>query len=220
MSSLKLSSLQQNISYQAVLLGGFTLLATVLLVAGNMLTKDVIELRQKEDLLASLGQVVPEQYYDNDLLSSPIVINDEKDQPVTIFRGMLENQVSAVAYEISEPGYSGVIRLIIGIDKKGQILGVRVLSHTETPGLGDKIEANRDDWILGFNGLSLGNPPVSKWKVNKDGGQFDAFSGATITPRAVVKAIENGLVFFRDNQTELLIPPLPPVPETDDTTQE
>ncbi|MBF0256499.1 MAG: RnfABCDGE type electron transport complex subunit G, partial [Gammaproteobacteria bacterium] len=89
---------------------------------------------------------------------------------------------------------------------EGRVLGVRVLAHAETPGLGDKIEVARDDWILDFNGLSLGNPPIERWQVKKDGGQFDAFSGATITPRAVVAAIREGLSFFQRHQTALVNP--------------
>jgi len=79
-------------------------------------------------------------------------------------------------------GYAGPIALILGLDIQGKILGVRVLAHTETPGLGDRIEIQRDDWILSFNGRSLGNPPAERWAVKKDGGDFDQFSGATITP--------------------------------------
>ena len=84
---------------------------------------------------------------------------------------------------------------------------LRVVTHRETPGLGDKIEVAKDDWILGFNGLSLGNPPAEQWQVSKDGGRFDAFSGATITPRAVVQAIAGGLRFFNGHRTELLESP-------------
>lgn len=195
--------LRDRISYQAALLGGFATMAAVLLVSGNMLTREPIAERQKEDLLASLAQVMPEQLFDNDLLQQPLLINSGE-QPLTVYRGTLQNRVSALAWEISEQGYAGEIRLILGVNPKGEILGVRVLSHAETPGLGDKIEPERDDWIFEFNGLSLGNPVASLWKVKKDGGRFDAFSGATITPRAVVKAIHDGLEFFEQHKSALL----------------
>ena len=198
---------RQRVAYQAMLLGGFTALASIFLVSSNLATRDAIALRQQEDLLASINQVVPAHYYDNDLLDSPINITITPDEIVTVYRGLKNSKVSAVAYEISEPGYSGDIKLIIGLDASGNILGTRVLSHTETPGLGDKIEEKKDDWILGFNGLSISNPTASRWKVKKDGGQFDAFSGATITPRAVVKAIKKGLDFFKSQQAVLLEPP-------------
>ena len=92
----------------------------------------------------------------------------------------------------------------MGIDKNGEILGVRVIAHIETPGLGDKIEISKSQWVLSFNGKSLNNLTVEEWAVKKDGGVFDQFSGATITPRKVVQAIRRGLTFFQDHQAELL----------------
>jgi electron transport complex protein RnfG len=198
---------RKRIGYQAVLLGGFSTLATALLVAGNIATKDVIKERQKEDLLESLSQVVPAQHYDNDLLAHPLMVKDESGKATKIYRGTFGNDVSALAWEVSGQGYAGEIRLILGLDAKGEILGVRVLTHAETPGLGDKIEVAKDDWMLEFNGLSLGNPTADLWGVKKDGGQFDQFSGATITPRAVVEAIKGGLEFYKSHRTELLNPP-------------
>jgi Na+-translocating ferredoxin:NAD+ oxidoreductase subunit G len=199
---------RKRIGYQAVLLGGFSTLATALLVAGNIATKDVIEERQKEDLLDSLAQVVPAERYNNDLLAHPLQITDGNGKPLTVYRGTVGSDVNSLAYEISGQGYAGEIRLIMGLDADGKILGVRVLSHAETPGLGDKIEVAKNNWILGFNGLSLGEPPESEWAVKKDGGRFDQFSGATITPRGVVKAIKHGLAFFQAHRTELLNPPV------------
>ncbi|MEJ2592033.1 MAG: electron transport complex subunit RsxG [Candidatus Thiodiazotropha sp.] len=199
---------RKGIGYQAILLGGFSTLATALLVAGNLATKDAIVERQKEDLLDSLSQVVPHDRYDNDLLAHPLHLTDGAGQPLTVYRGTRGNDVSALAYEISGQGYAGEIRLIMGLDAKGDILGVRVLSHAETPGLGDKIEEKKTNWILGFNGRSLGDPPEDKWGVKKDGGVFDQFSGATITPRGVVKAIKQGLEYFQSHKTVLLNPPV------------
>lgn len=207
MSTPKEPEFRKRIGYQAMLLGGFCTMATALLVMGNVATKDAIEARQREDLNESLAQVVPHNLYDNDLLDQPVTLSDSKGKPHTFYRGTEGMKVSALAYEISGQGYAGEIRLIMGLDSDGKVLGIRVLSHSETPGLGDKIEVERDNWILGFNGLSLGDPPREKWKVKKDGGQFDSFTGATITPRGVLKAIEEGLVFFEDNKTELLSPP-------------
>jgi electron transport complex protein RnfG len=199
---------RKRVGYQAMLLGGFAALATALLVAGNLATRDAIRERQKEDLHASLSQVVPSGYYDNDLPANPLRLTGPQSKSLTIYRGTKGSQISALAYEIGGQGYAGEIRLILGLDVAGKILGVRVLSHSETPGLGDRIEAEKDDWILGFNGLSLRNPPAAMWRVKKDGGQFDAFSGATITPRAVLKAIKGGLSFFDEHRAELLSPPV------------
>lgn len=199
---------REKISYQALLLGGFSLLATALLVVGDLVTNHSIQERTREDLLASLSQVIPTSQYDNDLLKDPLLIKPADGlPPVTVYRGTRGQAVSALAWEISGQGYSGEIRLLLAVDAEGKILGVRVLSHAETPGLGDKIELEKDNWILGFNGLSLGNPPQEKWKVKTDGGEFDSFSGATITPRGVVKAIAEGLSFFKDHRGELLQPP-------------
>lgn len=196
-----------QVGYQALLLGGFAALATVLLVLGNVMTKDAIAQRHEEDLKDSLSEVLPANYYDNDLLSAPLQLENAQGELVTVYRGSLKGVPSAMAWEIrTDQGYSGEIRLLLGMNAKGEILGVRVLAHAETPGLGDKIEVARDDWILQFNGLSLGNPPQQKWRVKKDGGQFDSFSGATITPRAVLHALEGGLLFFRAHHNALLKP--------------
>lgn len=195
---------RKRVGYQAMLLGGFATFASVFLVSGNIATKDAIDERLKEDLLQSLSQVVPDDLYDNNLLDNILEVKDQKNHSITIYRGFKGSQVSALAWQISEQGFSGEIRMIIGVDTDGQILGVRVIAHSETPGLGDKIEEKKGNWILDFNGLSLGNPPVEKWKVKKDGGQFDAFSGATITPRAVVKGITDSLAFFNANRSRLI----------------
>lgn len=196
-----------RVGYQAMLLGGFSTLATALLVTGNIATKDAIQERQKEDLLSSLTEVLPAEHYDNDLLERPFHLSGPEGSSITVYRGTMAMQVSALAREISAQGYAGEIRLILGLDATGTILGVRTLSHAETPGLGDKIEAAKDDWILEFNGLSLRNPPADQWNVKKDGGHFDTFSGATITPRAVVQAIKEGLEFFNQHRTVMLTPP-------------
>jgi electron transport complex protein RnfG len=208
MSTPKEPSYRQRIGYQAMLLGGFSTLAAALLVAGNLATRETIVQRQQEDLQDSLSQVVPADRHDNNLLERPLRLQDSQGRPVIVYRGTRGMQVSAIAWEISGQGYAGEIRLILGLDASGEILGVRVLSHAETPGLGDKIEAEKTDWILGFNGLALSNLPAEQWQVKKDGGRFDQFSGATITPRGVVKAIKQGLDFYRDHRTELLNPPV------------
>lgn len=197
---------RERVSYQAMLLGGFSFIATALLVIGNLATRDVIAERMREDLRASLAQVIPASVHDNDLLANPLSVTDDAGLPLTVYRGTVGLHVTALAWEIVGKGYSGDIRLVLGVNTAGEVLGVRVLSHAETPGLGDKIEVARDDWILGFDGLSLNDPPIERWKVDKDGGQFDTFSGATITPRAVVDAIRGGLAFFQRNRTALVNP--------------
>lgn len=216
MSSGDTTALRDRISYQALLLGGFSLVATALLVVGNLVTRDDIALRLKEDLQGSLAQVVPDVLYDNDILANPLVIEGANGMPVTVYRGAKGAQVTALAWEIVGQGYAGDIRLLLGLDARGTILGARVISHAETPGLGDKIEVNRNDWILGFNGLSLDNTPQTQWAVKKDGGRFDAFSGATITPRGVVGAVKGGLDWFEANRTAIVNAPIVTAPVLED----
>ena len=194
------------VSYQAILLGISTLIATTLLSFGNLATKDAIAMRIEEDLKASISQVVPEDLYDNDLLQGALTVKDAVGADMTVYRAQLNGEITAVIFEVRENGYSGVIRSIMAVAPDGTTLGVRILAHTETPGLGDKIEIAKDDWVLGFNGRSLDDPGRSAWAVKKDGGEFDQFTGATITPRAVVKSIKEGLEFFEQARQILLVP--------------
>lgn len=123
------------------------------------------------------------------------------------YQAINQSQVSAVILPLIAPqGYSGNIELLVAINKKGELLGVRVTNHKETPGLGDKIEREKSDWILSFDGKSLSNPAQALWKVEKDGGDFDQLTGATITPRAIVDAVQKSLMFFELNKAELLKP--------------
>ena len=201
----KTPGFRNSVTFQAILLGAFTMVASVMLSFVDLGTRDAIVLRGEEDLKATIGQVVSNDLHDNDLLDSTISLEDAEGVPVTVYQATKEGQVTALAYAVNGFGYSGKITAIMAVDPQGGVLGVRILSHLETPGLGDKIEVKKDDWILGFNGLALGRPPAAQWAVKKDGGHFDQFSGATITPRAVVKAVKSGLEFFADNQKVLLV---------------
>lgn len=194
---------RERIVYQAGLLGGFSLLAAALLTLGHGLTREPIAERRAEDLKASLSQVLPPAIHDNDLLAQPLSLTTDDGEPLTVYRALQGLQVTGVAYRATGQGYAGPIELILGLDPQGRILGVRVLSHTETPGLGDKIELARDDWILAFDGRRLGDPPPEGWAVTKDGGDFDQFTGATITPRAVVNAVREALGFFAEHRDTL-----------------
>ena len=195
---------RKRLGYQAGLLGGFALLSAALLIIGNLSTHAVIEVRLDEDLRSSLERVIPSTLYTNNLLDGPLLVTGAQGRQVQVYRGIRDHQVTAVAYRIIGYGYAGEIELILGLDSDGRILGVRVLSHAETPGLGDKIEDRKSDWILGFNGKSLENTTTDQWRVKKDGGEFDQFTGATITPRGIVKAIHQGLEFYRQHRGELL----------------
>ena len=189
----------KRIGYHSMLVGGTALLATVLLAAGDLSTREAIAMRKAEDLQAMLTQVIPSDIYDNNLLSDKFELAEKE-----IYQARMESKVSAVAFEVFEPGYSGVITLIMSVSSEGKLLGVRVISHTETPGLGDKMETARSNWILSFDGRSLNKENEKNWAVKKDGGEFDQFTGATITPRAIIKAVKGGLVFFKNNKQRLL----------------
>jgi Na+-translocating ferredoxin:NAD+ oxidoreductase subunit G len=197
--------IRSTLAYQAGLLGVVATLAAALLAVGHLLTRDAIEAQQLEELRQSLSQVVPAQIHDNDLLQDTLNLAAPEGERL-VYRAFQGTQATGVAFRTSGNGYSGAIRLVMGVDAEGRVLGVRVLSHAETPGLGDKIEEKRGDWILGFTGLFLGDPPEGQWAVKKDGGRFDQFTGATITPRAVVKAVKEGLLWFRDHRDTLLAP--------------
>ena len=195
---------RQTFSYPIALLGGVALMASAAISVADWLTRADIAQRQLEDLQATLQQVVPVAYYDNDLVRDAVTVNDGQ-RPVIVYRARRNGQVQAVCYQVSAPGYgNSAMVMIMSVDRNGALLGVRVISHAETPGLGDKIELSRSDWILRFNGRSLNDPPPSGWAVKKDGGVFDQFTGATITPRALVKAVKGGLEFFAVHRALLL----------------
>lgn len=187
-----------------VILGAFCLGFGLVLAVTNRITTADIAARALEDRQNSLSQVIPDSIHDNNPVTDTIVMKNARDKEITIYRARKEGKVTGVAYEIYGSGYAGEIRLMLGIAADGRILGVRALAHRETPGLGDKIEEKKGDWILRFSGLSLGAPPAERWKVKKDGGQFDQFAGATITPRGVVGAIHGGLDFFAANKAKLM----------------
>ena len=187
-----------------VILGVFCLGFGLLLAVTNSVTANDIAARALEDKLNSLGQVIPDSIHDNNLVKDSITMKNDRDKEITVYRATKEGKITGLAYEIYGSGYAGEIKLMLGVGAQGKVLGVRVLAHKETPGLGDKIDVKKTDWILRFTDLSLGNPPLEKWKVKKDGGQFDQFAGATITPRGVVRAIKEGLEFYDAHKAQML----------------
>jgi electron transport complex protein RnfG len=187
-----------------MILGTFCLGFGIVLAISDSITVDDIAARALEDRLNSLSQVIPASIHDNNLVTDAITMKNELDKEITVYRATREGKVTGVAYEIFGTGYAGQMKLMLGLDTQGKILGVRVLAHKETAGLGDKMEVKKGDWILRFTDLSLGNPPPDKWKVKKDGGQFDQFTGATITPRGVIDAIRRGLELFAAHKEQMM----------------
>lgn len=187
----------------------FASVGTGLVAVSYEKTKDRIKYNEEQKLLETLNNLIPAALYDNALNTDTIAISNRgqlgSDKPVTIYRAYKEGRPIAVAFKpIAPDGYNGNIKLLVAIRYDGTLLGVRVVDHKETPGLGDKIETkSASGWIQGFTNLSLDKPIKEKWKVKADGGDFDQFTGATITPRAVVKAVKRSLEFFQVNRDEL-----------------
>jgi len=186
----------------ALLLGLFALICTWLVAITFEVTEEPIAASEKKALLRNLHELIPANLHDNDLFTDVLMVRSQdylgSDKPLRVFRARQDNQPVALALETVAPeGYGGNIFLLIAIRYDGSLLGVRVSKHKETPGLGDAIEMKRSDWITGFNDKSLTNPDKKGWRVEKDGGEFDQFTGATITPRAIVKAVHRSLQYYQ-----------------------
>ncbi|CAC9607292.1 Electron transport complex protein RnfG [uncultured Gammaproteobacteria bacterium] len=180
------------------LLFTFTAISVFLVALIYNSTEDQIKHNEAQLLIQRLGELV--ENYDNDILQDKflkeITLHGIK-QTIGIYPAKKKNKTFAYLIEHAYPnGYSGNIRLLTGVSVDKKLLGVRVIAHKETPGLGDKIELKKSNWIKQFKGLSLSNLNKNQWKVKRDGGTFDAFTGATITPRAIVTATYQVLELF------------------------
>lgn len=188
----------------------FVCIATLL--GAWALLRPRIEAVRERAQLAALADVLPPALYDNDPLRDRIEATDPllgSVQPMPVLRARLHGKPSALVIEAIAPnGYGGPIRLRIGVRRDGTLIAVRVLDEHETPGLGDRIEIGKSDWITQFNGRSLHDPVAEKWKVRKDGGTFDQFAGATVTPRAVVAAVAKALQYYANNRDRLFVSPV------------
>ena len=192
-------------SRYGILLGFVALLCTAISAGIFFLTKDKIDAVMAAQQRELLLQVIPQDSFNNNLLESAVIPQDKNLVGIQkIYFAKKDGNVSAYAYETTAPdGYSGDVRLLVGLDPKGEILGVRVIEHHETPGLGDKIELRISNWILNFTHQSINEHNLSEWSVKKDGGKFDQFSGATITPRAVVNQTKRSALIMLNNQALL-----------------
>ncbi|NQD92872.1 electron transport complex subunit RsxG [Pseudomonas sp. CrR25] len=192
----------------SLVLGLFAVATVGLVALVQQATASRITASEREAQVRALAEILPEGSYDNHLLDNRIDVHDPKllgsKRPQPAYVAIKDGQPSAVILRATAPdGYSGAIQLLVGIRANGQLAGVRVLNHRETPGLGDKVELSKSRWILGFDGKSLSDPDAAGWAVRKDRGQFDQFAGATITPRAVVKAVHLALQYFDAHKQEL-----------------
>ncbi|MGF1644429.1 MAG: electron transport complex subunit RsxG [Thiotrichales bacterium] len=193
----------------SIMLGLFGVVGAGIVAGVHELTAERVLENERQARLRVLNEVLPADRYDNSILADTLVLRDpalaDGRYPVTVYRARRgEAPVAAVFETVAPDGYSGAIHLLIGIDTDGRVTGARVLKHAETPGLGDPIEQNHSNWILGFTGKSTREPELARWAVKRDGGEFDQFTGATISPRAVVKAIRQTLVYFGDHRDQLL----------------
>ena len=194
----------------AIILLLFAVIGTALVVYTFDNTRDRIAANERATLLRKLHQLIPPDAHDNILLDDAITVSDKSllgtSGEVTVFRARKAGQpVALVITAVAPDGYSGTIKLLVGIRADGTLNGVRVVAHRETPGLGDAIDETRSDWIHQFDNKSLDKPALDRWKVRKDGGDFDQLTGATITPRAIVKAVRQALLYYRDNKDTLFV---------------
>lgn len=189
----------------ALILGVLAAVCTALVVWTQHVTEPRIEQNRKDFLEQSLAPALGGLYFDSDLSKSAISIEPPHELPgngpATVYRVYRELEpVAALFVVTARDGYSGPIRLLIGIENNGKISAVRIIEHSETPGLGDKIEASKSDWVEQFPGKSLSDPDLENWAIKRDGGVFDQLTGASITPRAVIKAIRETLLYFEANR--------------------
>jgi electron transport complex protein RnfG len=201
----------QSMGKNSLLLALFALITALVLASTDRITEERIAESERLAAQKALFEIVPLARHNNDLLVDLQPIPEQYwlalglDNGGDVHIARLNDQpVAAIVPSITTDGYSGDIAMIVGINFDGTVAGVRVVEHKETPGLGDKVELRKSDWILSFNGKSLNNPELSKWNVKKDRGDFDQFTGATITPKAVIHQIAKTLEYFEKDRERLL----------------
>ncbi|MGJ8687338.1 MAG: electron transport complex subunit RsxG [Spongiibacteraceae bacterium] len=201
--------LGQSISKNSIMLGLFAIISTGVIAGLQLSTRGLIaeNIRHAEE--RALLEIIPQSRHDNSMLDDIVAIDNSELLGLrgskTAYRARLDGKIIAVIIPATaRDGYTGDIDMIVGINIDGSIAGTRVLSHRETPGLGDQVDYKKSQWVDGFMGKSLRNPTPEKWTVKKDHGVFDQFTGATITPRAVTKAIKQTLEYYQGN-TQILL---------------
>jgi electron transport complex protein RnfG len=227
------SPLTIAISKNTKILALFAIACTLAVSLVSELTKDRIKIQEQQQLLRTLHSIIEPSRYDNDIANDCIMITAPElgsDKVKAAYIARKSGQVVAIAMTSTAPqGYNGNIDFIMAINLDGTVSGVRVLKHQETPGLGDKIEIRKSDWINSFTDKKMLSEEDSRWAVSKDNGMFDQFTGATITPRAIVKGVKSTLNYFNSNKPSLLARPnacsdaaltatLASVPESKQTT--
>lgn len=207
-----MSPLIRNMLISSIALAIFAIVGTTLVATTYDMTAERIKANHRATLLNGLHVLVPPDQHDNDLFSDVIeVMNKDllgSNKPVRIYRARKEDKpVAAIINSIAPDGYSGRIELLVAIRANGTIQGVRIVKHKETPGLGDAIDHRHSNWADAFITRSLSNPDKKGWAVKRDGGIFDQFTGATISPRAVVNATYKTLLYFDKHHKEIFSKP-------------
>ncbi|MEJ2359852.1 MAG: electron transport complex subunit RsxG [Gammaproteobacteria bacterium] len=201
----------KNMLISASLLGLFAIVGTALVAFTNETTTEQVAANQSAYTLSQLHQIISPKALDNDLEHDTIQVTDPllgSNKPMTVYRARKNGKpVAAIIEAIAPDGYSGQIAMLVGIRTDGSLLGVRVTDHHETPGLGDNIDIRKSNWILQFNNLSLNNPKPANWKVKRDGGAIDQITSATISSRAVTKAVYHALEYFKAHRQLLFSKP-------------
>jgi len=208
--------LGQSIKQNTIGLSLFAVVTAGIIAVTQTLTADRIQDNVDAAKSKALYEILPKDSHDNELLddtiiiTDPVLVADEEEGEAFVARKD-GKAIAVILPTIAPNGYTGKIHSIVGIFADGRVAGVRVLQHRETPGLGDKVELKKSPWVLSYNGKSLSDPGTQGWNVKKDGGDFDQFTGATITPRAVVKSVHAALEYFHENSDTLLAAKSEPV---------
>ncbi len=201
----------RSISKNSLLLGLFAVITTGACIITFSLCSQMIEANKKAALENRLAEVMPPLMHNNNLLDDTITLHPSAEFASIIGEPLYlafsdGHPIGLIIPATAPDGYGGAISLLVGLYYDGTVSGVRVVPpHLETPGLGDAIETKKSDWILSFNDQSLASLPLEKWKVKKEGGEFDQFTGATITPRAVINAVKETLRFYQDKRDAIFL---------------
>lgn len=210
---MNMQSPVQHALRTAAILTVFAIVGTLVLAAVYLATRSTIAETERQAKLALIGQILPQELYDNDIIrqaaSLPPAPELGNAEPSTVYRAFLHGAPSAAVLEVVAPdGYDGRIKMVVAVRADGRVVGVRVVDHHETPGLGDYIDIAKSPWIKVFDGKSLADPAPRLWKVKKDGGAFEHNTGATVTPRAVIKAVAKSLGYFARNKDTIFALPV------------
>ncbi|EAQ67287.1 electron transport complex protein RnfG [Marinomonas sp. MED121] len=200
-----ISSIRKN----SIGLGIFAIVTAGLIAVTQQVTKERIQDNVLHAQQAAFSEILPDQYYDNDLYKSQVTLEPDlllgTKEASFAYIGRIEGEFSGIIFESIAPGgYNGSMSLLVAINRDGVVTGSRVIRHQETPGLGDKIDMKKSDWMRSFENKSFDNLEPKRWKVKRDNGDFDQFTGATITPRAIVKSVKNTLEYFHQHKAELI----------------